>query len=112
MFYRLLHTPRIGNNLFIPVFNLYMIIYKPDKVLFVRAFSEATINDVILIGVLKNYAKFTGKHLSQSVNVNKVACWWLINWCFLVSFVKFLRTLILQSTSGRLLLHFTGYMIH
>ena len=46
-------------------------------------------------GVLKNFAKFTGKHLCQSLFLNKVAG--------LVDFVKFLRTPFLQNTPGRLL---------
>ena len=44
--------------------------------------------------VLKNFTKFTGKHLCQR----------LWRWCFPVNFDKFLRTLFLQNTSGRLLL--------
>ena len=67
-------------------------------------------------GVLNIFAKFTGKHLCQSFFFNKVAglnlrpatlfkkrLW---HRCFLVDFVKFLRTLFLQNTSGRLLLVF------
>ena len=63
-------------------------------------------------GVLKNFAKFTGKHLCQSIFLNKVAglrpvtlikkCLW--HRCFPVNFAKFLRTYFLQNTSGRLLL--------
>ena len=63
-------------------------------------------------GVLRNFTKFTGKHLCQSLLFNKVAglrpttllkrrLW---RRCFPVSFVKFLRTPFLQNTSGRLLL--------
>ena len=44
-------------------------------------------------GVLRNFAKLTGKHLCQSLFS-----------LFPVNFVKFLRTLFLQNTSGRLLL--------
>ena len=62
-------------------------------------------------GVLKNFAKFTGKHLCQSFFFNKVAglrpatllkkrLW---HRCFPVNFTKFLRTPFLQNTSGRLL---------
>ena len=65
-------------------------------------------------GVLRNFTKFTGKHLCQSLFFNKVAgvrpafllkkkLW---NRCFPVNFVKFLRTPCLQNTSGRLLLYF------
>ena len=60
-------------------------------------------------GVLKNFPKFTGKHLCQSFFFNKVAdlrsaplfkkrLW---HTCFLVNCVKFLRTPFLQNTSGR-----------
>ena len=63
-------------------------------------------------GVLRNFAKFSGKHLYQSLFFNKVAglspatllkkrCW---HRCFLVNFAKILRTPFLQNTSGRLLL--------
>ena len=63
--------------------------------------------------VLRNFTKFTGKHLCQSFFFNKVAglrpatllkkrLW---HRCFPVNFVKFLRTPFLQNTSGRLLLN-------
>ena len=63
-------------------------------------------------GVLRNFAKFTGKHLCQSLFFNKVAGLRLATslkkrlWhsCFPVNFAKFLRTPFLQNTSGRLLL--------
>ena len=56
--------------------------------------------------VFKVFAKFTGKHLCQSLFWNKVA--WrrtlfkkrLWSRCFLVSFVKFLRALFKQNISG------------
>ena len=65
-------------------------------------------------GVLRNFAKFTGKHLCQSLFFNKVAglrpetllkkrLW---HKCFPVNFAKFLRTPFLQNTSGRLLVLF------
>ena len=63
-------------------------------------------------GVLRNFTKFTGKHLCQSLYFNKVAGlktatllksrFW--HRCFPVNFVKFLRTPFLSNTSGRLLL--------
>ena len=64
--------------------------------------------------VLRNFTKFAGKHLCQSLFINKVAglrpatllkkrLWYR---CFPVNFVKLLRTSLLQSTSGRLLLCF------
>ena len=65
-------------------------------------------------GFLINFAKFTGKHLRQSLFFNKVAGprsatlskkrpW---QRCFPVNFAKILRTPFLQNTSGRLLLSF------
>ena len=56
-------------------------------------------------GVFRNFAKFTGKHLCQSLFLNKVAGLSLFKkrlWhrCFLVNFAKFLRNLFLQNTSG------------
>ena len=64
-------------------------------------------------GVLRNFIKFTGKHLCQSLFFNKVAGLRLstllkkrlLHRCFPVNFGKFLRTLFLQNISGRLLLH-------
>ena len=69
-------------------------------------------------GVLRNFAKFTGKHLCQSLFLNKVAGLRKFNkaavavavllkkrlWhrCFPVNFAKFLRTLFLKNISGRL----------
>ena len=64
-------------------------------------------------GVLRNFAKFTGKHLCQSLFLNKVAglrpaillkkrLW---HRCFPVNFAKFLRTTFSKNTSGRLLLN-------
>ena len=62
-------------------------------------------------GVLRNFAKFTGQHLWQSLFFTKVAGlrpatllkkgpW---HRCFLVNFAKFLRTPFSQNTSRRLL---------
>ena len=63
-------------------------------------------------GVLRNFAKFTGKHLRQSLFFNKAArhatllkkrLW---HRCFPVNFGKLPRTTFLQKTSGRVLLYF------
>ena len=62
--------------------------------------------------VLKSFAKFTGKHLRQSLCFNKVAGLTLAtllekrlwHWCFPVNFAKCLRTPFLQNSSWRLLL--------
>ena len=64
-------------------------------------------------GVLRNFAKFTGKYLCQSLFFNKVASLRpatllkkrLCRSCFPVNFSKFLRTPFLENTSGRLLLN-------
>ena len=56
--------------------------------------------------VLRNFAKFTRKHLRQRLFFNKIAgrLAILLRTCFPVNFAKFLRTLFLKSTPGRLLL--------
>ena len=61
---------------------------------------------------LRNFAKFTGKNLCQSLYFNKAADLSpatlskqrLLHRCFPVNFAKFLRTPFLQNTSVRLLL--------
>ena len=61
-------------------------------------------------GVLRNFAKFTGKHLCQSLFLNKDAGLRpaiILKRGFPVNFAKFLKTTFLQNTSGRLLLKFT-----
>ena len=55
-------------------------------------------------GGLRNFAKFTGKDLCQSLFFNKVAGLRLWHRCFPVNFAKFPRTPFLQKTSERLLL--------
>ena len=50
--------------------------------------------------VLRNFAKFTRKHLCHATLL-KERLW---HRCFPVNFAKFLRTLVLQNTSGRPLL--------
>ena len=58
--------------------------------------------------VLRNFAKFTRKHLYQRLLFNKVFINFFIKslWhsCFPVNFVKFLWATFLKNTSGRLLL--------
>ena len=67
--------------------------------------------------VLRNFAKFTGKHLCQSLFFNKVVglrpaillkkrIW---HRCFPVTFAKFLRTPFLKNTSGWLVLKKKSY---
>ena len=63
-------------------------------------------------GVLRNFAIFIGKHLCQSLFLNKIGSLRpetllkkrLWHRCFLLNFEKFLRTPFLQNTSGWLLL--------
>ena len=55
--------------------------------------------------VLENFTKFTGKQLCQSLFLIKVAGLRFWHNCFPVNFLKFLRTPILQNTSGPLLLY-------
>ena len=68
-------------------------------------------------GVPRNFTKFTGKHLCQSLFFDKVAdlkpaallkktLWYSY---FPVNFAKFLRTPFLQNTSGRLLTKVCGH---
>ena len=64
-------------------------------------------------GVLKIFAKFSGRRLSQSLFLNKVAALSPASLlkqrrkhgCFAADFANFLRTPFLQDTSERLLLH-------
>ena len=56
-------------------------------------------------GVLRNFTKFTGKHLCQSLRPATLLNTRLWHRCFTVNFAKFLSTPFLQKTSGRLLLN-------
>ena len=64
-------------------------------------------------GVLRNFGKFTGKHVCQSLIFDKFASLSpatllkkrLWHTCFPVNLAKFLRTPFLQNTFRRLLLH-------
>ena len=68
-------------------------------------------------GVFRNFAKFTRKHLCQSLFLNKIAGLRpaallkkrLRHRYFLVNFEKFLRTPFLRNTSERLLLYLTVF---
>ena len=70
-------------------------------------------------GVLRNFAKLTGKDLCQSLFFNKATDlrsatllkkkFW--RRCFPVNFARFLRTLFLQNTPGRLLLEFQLFSV-
>ena len=72
----------------------------------------------VRLGVLRNFTKFTGKHLCQSLFFNKAAglrtatllkkgLW---HRCFPVNFVEFLRTPFSQKSSGRLLPNEVTYL--
>ena len=56
-------------------------------------------------GVLRNFTKFTGKHLCQNLRPATLSNKRLWHRCFSVKFAKFLRTAFLQNTSWRLLLN-------
>ena len=86
---------------------------------FLQISDAATRRCFIKKGVTKNFAKFTGKHLCQSLFFNKVAgvrtatllkkrLWFR---CFPVNLAKFLRTPFLQNTSGRLLLKYRQHLL-
>ena len=96
---------------------------------FKRLFLQSLLNGYIMVfhtsrsshqrysvkkGTLRNFVKFTGKHLCQRLFFNKVAglrpatllkksLW---HRCFPVNSAKFLRTPFLQNTFGRLILYF------
>ena len=59
-------------------------------------------------GVLRNFTKFTGNHLCQSLFFNKVAGPGLWHKCFPVNFVKFLRTSLFIEHLWWLLLRIPG----
>ena len=67
---------------------------KRDKIL-----QKMTSQTEANIGVLRNFVKFTGKHLCQSL-LKKRLC----HRCCSLNFTKFLKTTFLQNTSKRLLL--------
>ena len=85
-------------------------VYQAGKTLHTEAVTQTC---SLKKGVLRNFVKFTGKYLCQSLFFNKVTglrpttlfkrrLW---HRCFSVNFVKFLRTGFLQNIYGRLLLH-------
>ena len=58
-------------------------------------------------GILRNFAKFTGKQLCQSLFFNKVADLRLWHGSFPVNFAKFLKMPFLQNTSRQMLQSFS-----
>ena len=67
---------------------------------FIKIFREVT--EAATGGVLRNFAKFPGKHLCQSLFFNKINYFW--DRYFPVNFAKFLRIPYLLNAYGRLLL--------
>ena len=71
----------------------------------------SVLTEAVTGGILRNFAKFTGKHFCQRLFLNEVAdlrpailfksVW---HRCSPVNFGKFLRTPFLQKTSGQLFL--------
>ena len=95
---------------------LFIKVYCYSEIYLTAMFRSSHRRCSVKKGVLRNFAKFTGKHLCQRLFFNKVAgrpatllkksLW---HRCFPVNFAKFLRTPFLQNTSGRLLLHVVAF---
>ena len=89
-------------------YNRNFVIVKQDSRYYSTRCSQrrCSVNKIIL----RNFPKFTGKHLCKCLLFNKVAGLRPLSkrtlWhrCFPANFSKFLRTPFLQNTSGRLLL--------
>ena len=90
------------------------IIHSRKRVIFVLWWNRTNQKCSVRKGVLRNFVKFTGKHLCQSLFFNKVVgvrastlskkgLW---HGCFPADFAKFLGTLFLQNFCGRELLEF------
>ena len=77
--------------------NIYYFTFK-DNLLDIKRSSRPEV--FCKKGVLRNFAKFRGKHMCHAILLKKR--FW--HRCFSVNFAKFLRTPFLQSASGRLLL--------
>ena len=83
-----------------------------SRIVVITNFQKQQSGGVLEKGALRIFAKLTGKHLCQSLFFNKVAGLRpatllkkrLRHRCFPVSFVKFLRTPLLENASGLLLL--------
>ena len=86
------------------------MVYSPDTLYFRSSHRKCSVGK----GVLRNFAKFTGKHLCQSLFFNKIASLRpatllrkrLWHRCFPVNFVKFLRTPFIRNTSGDCFFYF------
>ena len=79
---------------------------KKSVIIFKRSHRKCSVRK----GILRNFAKFTGKHLCQSHFFKKEKKETLAQ-VFPVNFAKFLRTPFLQNTSGRLLLHIGNHKL-
>ena len=95
-------------GLYLPTDIVFMILHQSNVLILSRNSRQMC---SVRKGILRNFTKFTGKHLCQSIFLNKVAgvrpatllkkrLW---HRCFPVSFAKFVRTLFLQDNSGGLL---------
>ena len=81
-------------------FKLHWYFQCKQKLIFVKIREAVARRCSVRKGVLGNFPKFTGKHLCQSLFLNKVVGLrpatllkkWLWHRCFPVNFVKFLRT--------------------
>ena len=91
-----------------------LAISKPLIFMLKTLFPKTSTRGALWKSVLRNFTKFTGKHLCQSISLSKVVglrsatllkkrLWHRF---FPVNFAKFLRIPLLQNTSGRLLLYF------
>ena len=71
--------------------------------------SEAAAEDILKIGFLEKFAKFTGKHLCQSLFLIKRLC----HRCFPVNYAKFPRTAFFIEHLWKLLPdHFESILSH
>ena len=73
----------------------------------IKAFQKQSPGGVFIKGAHRNFAKFTGKRLCQSLFFNKVGVEKRHSHrCFPVNFPKFLGTPLLKNTSGGCFCHF------
>ena len=82
--------------------------YKPND--FVGCFRSSHQRYSVRNCILRNFAKFTGKHLYQSLFFNKVASLRLWQRCFPVNFAKFLRNLFYRTHLGDCFSCFLGIL--
>ena len=91
---------------------IFYLFFHPALILNIHVKNDKKV-EAATEGVLRNFAKFTGKHPCQRLFFNRVGGLKPVTlfkkrlWrrCFLVNFAKFLTASFLQNTSGRLLLN-------